>query len=209
MDEVLLELAEAIRPSLQALTVPVEGRRPSTKEICKALTNAEPVIQDHFGGPLFHRYKGCPQNAAVSFRVDGRPFKILEYLWDFSITRFMVPQAIEARQAPPINGGKFDLLFVAESELGTSTEICRDLLKLALARSKVRCLVYQQARKPSQQRALEARLVRTLHNYAHFADSPEGWMFVALAWNQDPVECVISTLNDEHNAMVMIERPGR
>jgi hypothetical protein len=172
--------------------------------ICESLTKARPVIEAWKGGPVIRRYSGCPEGPSTSYRKSGKEFKPLEYLWDFSLSRYAIPQAIEDPRAKQMGKAKFELLFVAESELGTPNEICRDLLKLLEARTLVRCLVYRRPRRAEHRQSLEGRMIRVLHNHAYFASAPGVWLFVGLAWGPQRVECDISTLNRNLNALVQV-----
>jgi hypothetical protein len=115
--------------------------------------------------------------------MPGKAFKVLEYLWDFSLSRYAIPQAIGDPNATPIANGKYELLFVAESELGTANEICRDLLKLLEARTSVRCLIYRQPKRARERTQLETRMVQVMHRHAHFLPNPGTWLFVGLTWS--------------------------
>jgi hypothetical protein len=204
MHPIIPRLATALRPALEALPPVGPGRRLNTRALCAALAAVEPVLQQEIGGPVYRRYEGCVNKDGASLRLDGTPFKVLEYLWDFSISRFSVPQAIEDPHALPLNGGQFDLLFAAESELGTPTEACRDLLKLVLGRATVRCLVYKLPERQNNRGSLDARMVRVLRNYAHFTDDPGLWLFVGLRWGQQQTQCTITTLNDTNDGLVAV-----
>lgn len=170
----------------------------------EALKKARPVIEKRFGAPVICRYSGCPEEPAKQYSKGGHVFKVLEYLWDFSFSRYAIPQAIEDPQAKPVRDGKFELLFVAESELGTKNEICRDLLKLLEARTSVRCLVYRQPRRPQERQDFQARMIRVLQNHAYFARCPGIWLFVALAWAHQRMECDLYTLNGQLDALIPV-----
>ncbi len=204
MDKIVPKLAAAIRSSMLAVVPPSGSGRPSTKALCDALSKARPIIEKRFGGPVIRRYSGCPEGPAKSYSKNAREFKVLEYLWDFSLSRYAIPQAIEDPRAKPMVGGKFELLLVAESELGTKNEICRDLLKLLEARTLVRCLVYRRPKMLGERQNLEARMVRVLHNHGHFAPCPGIWLFVGLTWGHQRIECNISTLNERLNALIPV-----
>lgn len=204
MDKIVPQLAKAIRSAMLAVDPPIASRRPSTKALYEGLTKARPVIKRWFGGPVIRRYSGCPEGPAKSYSTSGRTFKVLEYLWDFSLSRCAIPQAIEDPQAMPMAGKKFELLLVAESELGTKNEICRDLLKLLEARALIRCLVYRRPRIPREQQNFEARMVRVLHNHAYFTRCPGIWLFVGLTWGPQRIECGILTLNERLDALVPV-----
>jgi hypothetical protein len=208
MDPIIPQLAGAMLPAMQALVPMGPRRRLATSSICDALTSVEPLLAHRYGGPVYRRFEGCVnKNEAASLRVDGTPFKVLEYLWDFSISRFSVPQAIEDPNAPPLNGAQFDLLFAAESELGTGTEVCRDLLKLVLGRAIIRCLVYRLPDRQNSRTELEARIVRVMRNYAHFADDPGLWILAGLHWDQQGTRCTMMTLNDTNDGLVAVPMP--
>jgi hypothetical protein len=201
MDRVLPELAAAIRKDVLAVQPPAGAGRPSTKELCQALTTARNIAAKRFGGPVFRRYSGCPDSPG-SYSKSGGAFKVLEYLWDFSLSRWAIPQAIEDPRAKTMSNGKFELLLVAESELGTSNEICRDLLKLCEARTRIRCLVYRRPKRTGAQQALEQRMIRVLHNHAHFEADPGLWLFVGVTWEPGQIDCHTSTLNADLDAFI-------
>lgn len=201
MHDVLQDLAKVIRPAILAIGSPVGSERPSTDAVYGALKKARPVIEARFGGPVYCRYSGCPEGPATKYSKGGHVFKVLEYLWDFSFSRYAIPQAIEASKAKTMGDGKFELLFVAESEMGTKDEICRDLLKLLEARSTIRCLVYRQPRRSGDRHRFEARMIRVLHNHAYFQACPGIWLFVALTWGPQHIECDLYTLDRGLNAL--------
>ena len=162
-----------------------------TKAIYATLKSHQPirsVLKGQFGGPVKCRYAGCPDVV----KKGKKPRKVLGYLWDFSFSRFAIPQAIEqdGTVTPP---NKYEILLVVESELGTSHEICRDLLKLLEARAAIRCLIYQ-GRTERHRQALHERMIRVLHNHAHFNPKTEQWLFVELSWGTGQVQGKAYTL---------------
>ena len=130
--------------------------------------------------------------------------KVIEFLWDFSFSRYLIPEVIEQKGYEKIVGGKFMLLFVAESELGTPTEICRDLLKLMEARAPIRCLIYPKPKRQKKHKELQQRMVRVMSAHEHFGPPEEGWLFIALDCDSDPVSCEFFTLADDLSAMVSL-----
>ena len=200
-------LAKAVEAAISAVPAPPRGRRPSTKMICAQLTShLRPVLEGQFGGPVYRRYSGCPEEPARSYsKTPGKVFRVLEYLWDFSLSRYAIPQAIGDPRAEPMAQGQFELLLVGESELGTQTEICRDLLKLLEARTRVRCLVHREPARPRDQRRLEARIIQTMQNHVHSAESGDAWLFAGIGWNERKVSCSIRTLSRERDRLVPIE----
>src|ERR1700722_16436764 len=125
MNPLIAKLANQIRDSFNKIQPPIGWHRPTSKAIFEALKTVSPLIEDNFGGPIFCRYAGCQKKAAAS-ENNKRRFKAIEYLWDFSLSRFQIPDAIEQKGAEAIQNGKFELLFVAESEIGQKDEVCRD-----------------------------------------------------------------------------------
>lgn len=207
MDPLVQRLAEILRDAIEAIPAHGDGGRIDTVAICDALSSAIPALEAEFGAPAIQRYSGCNVEAKRFVGVDGRHFRSIEYLWDYSISRFGIPQAIEQNNAHPIPLGEhYELLFVAESELGDAAEVCRDLLKLLEARTQVRCLVYTQ-RDARARAAFEARLLRVMNNHAHFARDPGRWLFLGIEQNAGALSCHVATLNNQNNAIVLVPRP--
>jgi len=207
VDGLVAELARAIHAAMQSVAAPHGSRRPSTKSLYAALKkNLRPVLEAWFGGPILCRYSGCPEGPAKGYsKTPKKVFKVLEYLWDFSFSRFAIPQAIRDPHATPMTGGKFELVFVAESELGNKNEVCRDLLKLLEARTSVRCLIYKQPRRTSERKQLEARMIQVMQGHAHFLDCPGIWILVGLTWTQEKITCDVSTLAPNQNAFAAVD----
>lgn len=204
---VVPELAKAIRAAVLSVPAPSGSKRPSTKALYAALKKTvRPVVEKSFGGPVFCRYSGCPEGPAKSYsKTPEKVFKVLEYLWDFSLSRYSIPQAIGDPQATLMKGGQFELLFVAESELGTQNEICRDLLKLLDARTSVRCLIYRQPKRPHERQQLKTRMVRVMQSHAYFFPSPGVWLFAGLTWGAQRIECTVQTLSQQQDSLVIVE----
>lgn len=206
LNQFLVDLGAALRSRILEMDPPKRGRRPNTKKICEALESSKKVIDQRFGGPVMHRYRGRAPNLQPSY--SSKPQKSLEYLWDFSFSRFAIPQAIEKSGTAKITNNKYELLLVAESELGTADEVCRDLLKLLEARCRVRCLIYKRPQRSSSVRALHERMIRVMHNHAHFQPRREVWLLVGLAWAQGPLTCELHTLNARGTRVVPVKSPG-
>jgi len=205
MDPIVRQLARVIGPAILGVPPPLGPRRPSKMALYGALKEARPIIEKRFGAPVFCRYSGSPERPAKTYsKKDDRPFKVLEYLWDFSLSRYAIPQAIDDPAATPMVRGKFELLFVAESELGTSNEICRDLLKLLEARTSVRCLIYRQPKRTRERQRFEARMVRVMHNHAYFRRGPGAWLFLGLSWGHQQIQCDIKTLGKQLDALTPV-----
>lgn len=180
MDRFLEDLGAALRSAITKIDPPKGHERPSTKKTYEALESTQRLVAKHFGGPVFHRYRGRAPNLKPSY--SKTPQKSVEYLWDFSFTRFAIPQATEKKGKKKIGSGKYELLLVAESELGTADEICRDLLKVLDARCRVRCLIYRRPKREANCRALHERFIRVMHNHAHFRPAKEMWLLVGVEW---------------------------
>lgn len=202
MDQLLADLARAIQAALQQLALPQDMRR-FTREICESLAESGPILANTFGPEMVWRYSGCERGKVPSLRRDGRPFRVIEYLWDVSISKYCIPEAIADPNSVAI-GGRYELLLVAESELGTPNEICRDLLKLLDARTRIRCLVYKQPATERGRRSLEQRFIRVLHNHEYFVADPGRWLFVALNWRGAAVQAQVTTLNNNRDGFVPI-----
>ena len=199
-----VELGSVIRTALLGVPTPQGSGRPATKAIFAVLKKSvRPLVARHFGGPVLCRYSGCPEGPAQSYsHTPEKVFKVLEYLWDFSLSRYAIPQALGDPNATPIANGKYELLLVAESELGTANEICRDLLKLLEARASVRCLLYKQPKRATERAQLETRMVQVMHRHAQFLPNSGTWLFVGLTWAPPKLACDVRTLNADNDALV-------
>jgi len=205
MDQFLVNLGAALQVAIVKSGPPKGHRRPDTKKIYKALESVENLVADRFDGPVFHRYRGRSPNVKPSY--SQKPQKSVEYLWDFSFSRYAIPQAIEKSSATKITKGKYELLLVAESELGTQDEICRDLLKVLEARCLVRCLIYRQPKRGSDCREFHDRMLRVMHNHAQFRPRNEMWLLVGLTWAPGAMTCDVRTLNRAGTAVVSVAPP--
>jgi hypothetical protein len=189
----LKDLSKALCSAIAEIVPPEGHRRPDTKKICEALKSTEKLVSKQFGGPVIHRYRGCEPNLKPTY--SDTPQKSVEYLWDFSFSRFAIPQAAENKGKKKIVGGKYELLLVAESELGSQDEICRDLLKVLEARCRVRCLIYRLPKGETSRGALHARMIRVMNNHAHFRPTKEIWLLVGVNWAPGQLTCEVHTVN--------------
>ncbi len=203
MQTILHDLAKRIRPAICRVDPP--AGRDLTKLVHEALKATRTVIEKRFGGPIVCRYSGCSEDGNSRFTKDRHTYKVIEYLWDFSFSRFAITQAIEDAHATPITEGEFQLVFVAECEMWRPTEVCRDLLKLLEARTEIRCLVYKQYVRDKTREEFKKRMIRVLHNHAHFKRSPGLWLFVELTRRQRKLDCDFYTLNKELSGFVPID----
>ncbi|MBI4521339.1 MAG: hypothetical protein HY701_10905 [Gemmatimonadetes bacterium] len=203
MDQFLKNLGVALRSAIIKINPPRGNERLQTKKIYEALESTEGLVAKRLGGPVFHRYRGRRRNQNPSY--SATPQKSVEYLWDFSFTRFAIPQATEKPGKKKIPKGKhYELLLVAESELGTSNEICRDLLKVLEARCMVRCLIYRRPRREAACRALHERMIRVMRNHAHFRPASEMWLLVGVEWACRHITCETHTVNKRGTSVVRV-----
>ena len=204
MSNAAVEMAKAVKSAIQSVPPPPGNGRPSTREIYAALTKGlRRVVAKEFGGPVYRRYSGCPEGPTNGYSTTpGKAFKVLEYLWDFSLSRHAIPQAIRDPHASAMAGGPFELLLVGESELGTQNEICRDLLKLLDARARVRCLVYRQPRRDWNRTMLESRILQVMRGHAHFLPNPGLWLFAGVSWTPGSLACTVRTLTKAADGLV-------
>lgn len=195
MDKVVVDLAPVLRAAILKVAAPESRERPSTLAIWEAMKAARHTLRDRFGGPVKCRYAGSPSVVKDKYKE-----KVLAYLWDFSFSRFKITEAIEQRGEWPSPQSKYEILLVAESELGTAHEVCRDLLKLLEARAKVRCLIFNQPRRTRWREALQQRMLRVMSHHQHFDPRSENWLFFGLCWGPGKLSCDAYTLNEDGTA---------
>ncbi|HEY5746003.1 MAG TPA: hypothetical protein VIU12_08010 [Chryseolinea sp.] len=199
MQPLLRNIAASIDHAFQQdATVVATTKRIPSSLIFQALRSIRPLLHDYFGGPIKCRFPGhrVEDNVGCS---EPTPFRVLEYLLDFSFSRFSIPQAIGDPRTEHIYEGKFELLFAAESELGTDNEVCRDLLKLLDTRSVIRCLLFRKRRREAHIASLNGRLLHVLQHHAHFNEAQNGWLFVPLEIQHSKVHCTFHTLDADFN----------
>ena len=189
-----------IRDALNKIPSPVI-RRALTKAVYEKLKSHTPIrlsLEAQFVGPIKCRYAGCPPVEKGKKRR-----KVLGYLWDFSFSRYDIPAAIE-QDGPVALSGKYELLLVVESELGTSHEICRDLLKLIEARAAIRCLIFKHPARDWQR--LHDRMIRVLHNHAQFRPGDEQWLFFGLLLGSERVQAQAYTLTADGSQLIQLQQ---
>jgi hypothetical protein len=200
MHPLLPNIAASINASFKddATTHGDDKRIPSWL-IFQALRSIRELLDTHFGGPIKCRFSGYRDEDNVGC-TEPTTFRVLEYLVDFTFSRYSIPQAIGDPRAEPIQDKKFELLFAAESELGTDNEICRDLLKLLDTRSTIRCLLFRKRRRPSHISQLSKRLIQVLHLHAGSNECKDGLLFVGLEILEGKVHCTFWTLSEDSNS---------
>lgn len=99
--------------------------------------------------------------------------QIIEYLVDYSISTFSIPQTIKQlkeAQKKLRASDSFELLLTVESELGNDDEVARDFLKLLDVKSKMRLLVFK-IRTAEKQSELNQRLEWVISHHAKYDDT--------------------------------------
>jgi hypothetical protein len=118
---------------------------------------------------------------AVGKKVKPKGTQVLEYLLDYSISNFAIPQAIaQTKQNAPklLASERYHLLLTVESELGDNNEVARDFLKLLDVRSRFRCLIFARRRKTNQS-ALNTQLQWVISHHGSF-DPDIPILFIAI-----------------------------
>ena len=113
MKPIAQNLGKVIRNAILKIAPPAGDERPSTKQIYQALKAARPVLSKEFGNPAKCRYAGCPP--VTGYKYCKRPLRVLEYLWDFSFSRFDIPRAIE--QCGKVPAGSMERQFTLVYQL--------------------------------------------------------------------------------------------
>src|SRR6266496_1179461 len=149
-DDILKELAAQLCAALhkrRAMINACSGRFPK-KQLFLALNKCKPVLERRFGGPVTSRW-------SVGKKEKPPEALILEYLVDYGICRYSIPQAIRQpkQSKPELQAGQYyEILLAVESELGDDHEVTRDFLKLLDVKSRIKCLVFR--KRPDEQKTL-------------------------------------------------------
>ena len=161
----LAELAEIIRLGLNRRKTKIIGHvgRFPKRQLFLALNDTRKLFESHFRCPVTSRWsvgrkKAVPQKTLV-----------LEYLVDYGICRFSIPQAIRQKRQGRRDlrpNQSYEILLAAESELGNDNEVARDLLKLLDVRSRIRCLIFMN--RPRVKQRLYRRIEWVLAHHAHY-----------------------------------------
>jgi hypothetical protein len=159
------------------------------------ITRKRPVINSAPGRfpkkELFLTLNGCKEFFATKYGCEvrsrwsvgksdePRDTEIIEFLVDYSISRFSIPQAI--RQPKPkltelVGEQKYGMLLAVESELGDETEVARDFLKLLDVKAPVKLLFHRGNMKLD---SLYARLTWVLSHHCCY-DPEESILLIGL-----------------------------
>lgn len=177
MNDTLKQLATRLSAELykrRLKIMGVSGRFPK-RQLFLALNECKPILEQKFGEPVTSRW-------SVGKKKKPRETKILEYLVDYGICRYSIPQAIRQHKSdkPELQDGQFyEILLSVESELGDDDEVLRDFLKLLDIKSRIKCLVFYKRPNELKAKALYERINWVISH--HNAYNPEeGFLFVGL-----------------------------
>jgi len=150
----------------RSLILREEGRFPK-RQIFIALNGCKQLFADKTVASPKSRW-------SVGKKQKPRDVLVLEYLLDYSISNFSIPQAIDQKKKNErrLSGDQnYHLLLTVESEFGNNDEVARDFLKLLDVRSAFRCLIY--AHRPRSQGALSSQLEWVIaHHGCYDSDIP-------------------------------------
>ncbi len=204
MNPLVPKLALKIKETFEE-EITIEGQgRIKKNAIFQVLRSLRYELAKDLGGPVYCRYPGYTDDDKADCSDPG-PFKVMEYLIDFSISRHKIPEAIcDDRAVPPMQTGRFELLLAAESELGGDADVCRDLLKLLIVRSHIRCMLFMKRRSIARWTEFKLRIIRTMKNHASFDEGKDDWLFVELEKANGRCSCVVYTLGDGYSDLVEV-----
>ena len=151
-----------------------DGRFPK-RQLFLALNGCKRLLSETFGSPVTSRW-------SVAKRKTPSDILILEYLVDYGISRYSIPQAIRQpkRGSAELNSEqKYEILLAAESELGNDVEVARDFLKLLDVKSQLKCLIFRKRATHAKTKRLHDRLNWVLSHHKCF-NSKDAILFVGL-----------------------------
>jgi hypothetical protein len=175
--ELLRKVAQQLAIELQKRKSKIVGQagRFPKRQLFIALNGCKNIFEEEFGSPVTSRW-------SVGKKPTAQEIKILEYLVDYSLCRFSIPQAI--RQPKPgknelQEGQNYEMLLAVESELGDEPEVMRDFLKLLDIKSRIKCLVYYRCKRKVRDERLCERINWVLSHHVNF-DPNESILLVGL-----------------------------
>ena|SRR5437016_762185 len=151
-----------------------DGRFPK-RQLFLALNGCKPLLSETFGSPVTSRW-------SVAKRKTPSDTLILEYLVDYGICRYSIPQAIRQPKRGPAelnSEQKYEILLAAESELGNDVEVARDFLKLLDVKSQLKCLIFRKRPTHAKTKCLHDRLNWVLSHHKCF-NSKDAILLVGL-----------------------------
>ena len=170
-NEILKRIAEQLATELykrKSAIIGNAGRFPK-RQLFLSLNGCKKILEEEFGGPVASRW-------SVGKKPTAQVRKTLEYLVDYSISRFSIPQAIrqpKLGKSELQEGQNYEMLLAVESELGDNHEVMRDFLKLLDIKSRIKCLVYYSRirQKSSEQFCERVNWVLSHHNNFDLTES--------------------------------------
>jgi hypothetical protein len=176
----LVEFAAIVRKGLHKRKTKIVGKRGRfpKRQLFLALNDSMGIFRSHFRCRVTSRW-------SVGKRKQPRDTLVLEYLVDYGICRFSIPQAI--RQEKPGRATlkpneKYEILLAVESELGNDAEVARDLLKLLDVKARLRCLVFRKRFRYGKR--LDDRILWTCAHHAR-CDRADPLLLVGLPIAED------------------------
>jgi hypothetical protein len=195
--EILKKIALQLAIELQkqkARIIGQAGRFPK-RQLFIAFNGCKNIFEEEFGSPVTSRW-------SVGKKSSAQETKILEYMVDYSICRFSIPQGIRQPKTGKDElqeGQNYEMLLAVESELGDEHEVMRDFLKLLDIKSRIKCLVYYRCKRKSRDERLCERINWVLSHHANF-DPEESILFVGLPKPKN------ATLTDDIEFRCVIDR---
>jgi|ERR1017187_973078 hypothetical protein len=175
--EILKQIAQQLATELhrrKSAIIGLTGRFPK-RQLFLSFNTCKTILEEAFGGPVTSRW-------AAGRKFTAQETKILEYLVDYSICRFSIPQAIrqpKRNTAELQEGQSYEMLLAVESELGNDHEVMRDFLKLLDIKSRVKCLVYYRRIREANDERFSQRVNWVLSHHTNF-DPNESILLVGL-----------------------------
>jgi hypothetical protein len=124
------------------------------------------VLVNDRAGRLMQRYA----KKAVS--------KLSESLVDFSLSNYSLAQAAGRKGKLPA-GERFELLMIAESEMGTKDDVLEDFLKLTCVYARFKAIVYKAPKQKASRKVLVEGFERIIQ-VARKAEDKSEWLFLGI-----------------------------
>ena len=126
-----------------------------------------------------------------------------EWLVDFSLSNFSLPQARGDRRASPMpEGSYFELLMIAESEMGSKNQVLEDFVKLACITSPFKMMVYKAQKRNKDATILKEGFERIVRVARKEHDTAE-WLFVGIPGYREWIDAWENPLELTTNVMYL------
>lgn len=135
-----------------------------------------------------------------------------ESLVDFSLSNYSLPQVRgdQRRTAMP-EGAKFELLMIAESEMGTKNQVLEDFIKLTSVESHFKMMIYKARKRKADREALKQGFEQIIVRARRPHDAAQ-WLFLGVPgyreWIQaenDRSGLTIQVMNTKFNECKLVE----